>query len=153
MSEQARSGLDSEKPRVEVSNNFRGLIILLNPMASAAKLSKANKLRTATLTRAAQGGTTTSGTATSLTVTPVQGWLLTIFVWYSTLTLFQASSLPIVPRLPSESRRPMNDGLQPGASHLWGRREKAKLNRESCGITRILSTSLLTSPVLSLIRC
>jgi U4/U6 small nuclear ribonucleoprotein PRP31 len=40
----------------------------------AAKLSKANKLRTAALTRAAQaGGTQTSGTATSLTVTPVQG--------------------------------------------------------------------------------
>jgi U4/U6 small nuclear ribonucleoprotein PRP31 len=41
-----------------------------------AKLSKANKLRTAALTRAAQAGgtqTSTSGTATSLTVTPVQG--------------------------------------------------------------------------------
>lgn len=43
-----------------------------------AKLSKANKLRTAALTRAAQaGGTQTSGTATSLTVTPVQGFELT----------------------------------------------------------------------------
>ncbi|EGO01853.1 hypothetical protein SERLA73DRAFT_177395 [Serpula lacrymans var. lacrymans S7.3] len=45
---------------------------------SRAKLSKANKLRTAALTRAAQaGGTQTSGTATSLTVTPVQGFELT----------------------------------------------------------------------------
>ncbi|KAG1832971.1 hypothetical protein EV424DRAFT_1366489 [Suillus variegatus] len=44
---------------------------------SRAKLSKANKLRTATLTRAAQGGSSTSGTATSLTVTPVQGFELT----------------------------------------------------------------------------
>ena len=47
-------------------------------MRSSAKLSKANKLRTAALTRAAQaGGTQTSGTATSLTVTPVQGFELT----------------------------------------------------------------------------
>lgn len=44
---------------------------------SRAKLSKANKLRTAALTRAAQGGSSTSGTATSLTVTPVQGFELT----------------------------------------------------------------------------
>jgi U4/U6 small nuclear ribonucleoprotein PRP31 len=44
---------------------------------SRAKLSKANKLRTAALTRAARGGSSTSGTATSLTVTPVQGFELT----------------------------------------------------------------------------
>ncbi|KAF7794546.1 hypothetical protein EIP86_005680 [Pleurotus ostreatoroseus] len=48
---------------------------------SRAKLSKANKLRTAALTRAAAqssaDGTQTSGTATSLTVTPVQGFELT----------------------------------------------------------------------------
>ncbi|CAL1701590.1 unnamed protein product [Somion occarium] len=46
---------------------------------SRAKLSKANKLRTAALARAGQaaGGTQTSGTATSLTVTPVQGFELT----------------------------------------------------------------------------
>ncbi|KAI0080687.1 Nop domain-containing protein [Panus rudis PR-1116 ss-1] len=45
---------------------------------SRAKLSKANKLRTAALARAAQSsGTATSGTATSLTVTPVQGFELT----------------------------------------------------------------------------
>ncbi|KAM5534873.1 hypothetical protein V8D89_011428 [Ganoderma adspersum] len=46
---------------------------------SRAKLSKANKLRMAALTQAAQSGTasTTSGTATSLTVTPVQGFELT----------------------------------------------------------------------------
>ena len=42
---------------------------------AAAKLSKANKLRTAALTRAAQagGGGQSAGTATSLIVTPVQG--------------------------------------------------------------------------------
>ncbi|RPD66681.1 Nop domain-containing protein [Lentinus tigrinus ALCF2SS1-7] len=44
---------------------------------SRAKLSKANKLRVAALTKAAQSGTATSGTATSLTVTPVQGFELT----------------------------------------------------------------------------
>ncbi|KAF8529076.1 hypothetical protein BU17DRAFT_73283 [Hysterangium stoloniferum] len=45
---------------------------------SRAKLSKANKLRTAALTRAAQqSGTHTSGTATSLIVTPVQGFQIT----------------------------------------------------------------------------
>ncbi|KAI9574979.1 hypothetical protein HD554DRAFT_2051582 [Boletus coccyginus] len=49
----------------------------LGEAKSRAKLSKANKLRTAALTRAAQGGSTTSGTATSLTVTPVQGFELT----------------------------------------------------------------------------
>jgi U4/U6 small nuclear ribonucleoprotein PRP31 len=40
---------------------------------SVAKLSKANKLRTAALTKAAQSQVGTSGTATSLIVTPVQG--------------------------------------------------------------------------------
>ncbi|KAG8218360.1 hypothetical protein J3R82DRAFT_3979 [Butyriboletus roseoflavus] len=49
----------------------------LGEAKSRAKLSKANKLRTAALARAAQGGSTTSGTATSLTVTPVQGFELT----------------------------------------------------------------------------
>ncbi|KAF8558986.1 Nop domain-containing protein [Imleria badia] len=49
----------------------------LGEAKSRAKLSKANKLRTAALTRAAQGGSMTSGTATSLTVTPVQGFELT----------------------------------------------------------------------------
>ncbi|EIM88125.1 Nop domain-containing protein [Stereum hirsutum FP-91666 SS1] len=42
---------------------------------SKAKMSKANKLRTAALTRAAQGAQT-SGTASSLVVTPVQGFEL-----------------------------------------------------------------------------
>ncbi|KAK7049672.1 U4/U6-U5 snRNP complex subunit prp31 [Paramarasmius palmivorus] len=42
---------------------------------SKAKMSKANKLRTAALTRAAQSQT--SGTATSLSVTPAQGFELT----------------------------------------------------------------------------
>lgn len=45
---------------------------------SRAKLSKANKLRTAALTRAGAGqsGTQTSGMATSLSVTPHQGFVL-----------------------------------------------------------------------------
>ena len=42
-----------------------------------AKLSKVNRLRTARLTSAAQQSQQTSGTATSLTVTPVQGFQLT----------------------------------------------------------------------------
>ena len=42
-----------------------------------AKLSKANRLRTARLNSAAQQSQQTSGTATSLTVTPVQGFQLT----------------------------------------------------------------------------
>jgi len=45
---------------------------------SRAKMSKSNKLRTAALTRAAgQSGTQTAGTATSLSVTPAQGFELT----------------------------------------------------------------------------
>ncbi|KAG1715949.1 hypothetical protein ID866_1238 [Astraeus odoratus] len=49
----------------------------LGEAKSRAKLSKANKLRTAMLARAAQGsGQATLGTATSLTVTPVQGFEL-----------------------------------------------------------------------------
>jgi len=46
---------------------------------SRAKMSKSNKLRTAALARAAgqAGGTQTSGTATSLSVTPAQGFELT----------------------------------------------------------------------------
>ena len=43
----------------------------------AAKLSKANRLRTARLNVVAQQSQQTSGTATSLTVTPVQGFQLT----------------------------------------------------------------------------
>jgi len=42
-----------------------------------AKLSKVNRLRTARLNTAAQQSQQTSGTATSLTVTPVQGFQLT----------------------------------------------------------------------------
>lgn len=42
-----------------------------------AKLSKVNRLRTARLNSAAQQSQQTSGTATSLTVTPVQGFQLT----------------------------------------------------------------------------
>ncbi|KAF8076220.1 hypothetical protein FPV67DRAFT_1617815 [Lyophyllum atratum] len=45
---------------------------------SRAKMSKQNKLRTAAITRSAQlNGTQTSGTATSLSVTPAQGFELT----------------------------------------------------------------------------
>ncbi|KAG5635776.1 hypothetical protein H0H81_010136 [Sphagnurus paluster] len=45
---------------------------------SRAKMSKANKLRTAAITRSAQlNGAQTSGTATSLNVTPAQGFELT----------------------------------------------------------------------------
>lgn len=52
--------------------------ILMYLVVLPAKLSKANKLRTAALSRAAGlGGSQTSGTATSLTVTPVQGFELT----------------------------------------------------------------------------
>ncbi|KAL0581988.1 U4/U6-U5 snRNP complex subunit prp31 [Marasmius crinis-equi] len=47
----------------------------LGESKSKAKMSKANKLRTAALTRAAQSST--SGTATSLSVTPAQGFELT----------------------------------------------------------------------------
>ncbi|KAF9008894.1 hypothetical protein BDQ17DRAFT_1388594 [Cyathus striatus] len=54
-----RAGL--EKPRVEKT--------------SSAKLSKANKLRTAAITRSAHASQ--SGTATSLSVTPAQGFELT----------------------------------------------------------------------------
>jgi len=50
----------------------------LGEAKSRAKMSKANKLRTAALTRSAQASQS-SGTATSLSVTPAQGlffWLL-----------------------------------------------------------------------------
>ncbi|KAF8631259.1 hypothetical protein AX15_002586 [Amanita polypyramis BW_CC] len=47
----------------------------LGEIKSRAKLSKANKLRTAAITRSAQGAS--SGTATSLSVTPAQGFELT----------------------------------------------------------------------------
>jgi U4/U6 small nuclear ribonucleoprotein PRP31 len=43
-------------------------------------MSKANKLRTAAITRSAQlSGSQTSGTATSLSVTPAQGWTFLLF--------------------------------------------------------------------------
>ncbi|KAI6105723.1 hypothetical protein F5141DRAFT_1189509 [Pisolithus sp. B1] len=49
----------------------------LGEAKSRAKLSKANKLRTAMLARVAQSSaSSTSGTATSLTVTPIQGFEL-----------------------------------------------------------------------------
>lgn len=74
-----RAGLGEEKTRgsfccfvASVSQLTRDVI---------AKMSKANKLRTAAITRSAQlGGTQTSGTATSLSVTPAQGITFT-FLW------------------------------------------------------------------------
>lgn len=65
-------------------SNYDQLIDVTDPYSVTAKLSKANKLRMAALTQAAQSGTasTTSGTATSLTVTPVQGVLcLHVVCW------------------------------------------------------------------------
>ena len=59
------------------------LVFLLHPSGThthsslIAKLSKGNRLRTARLNSAAQQSQQTSGTATSLTVTPVQGFQLT----------------------------------------------------------------------------
>lgn len=53
-------------------------------------MSKSNKLRTATLARAAgqAGGTQTSGTATSLSVTPAQGSFLPAFTLSQALSRF-----------------------------------------------------------------
>ncbi|KAJ3481827.1 hypothetical protein NLJ89_g12179 [Agrocybe chaxingu] len=48
----------------------------LGEAKSRAKMSKANKLRTAAITRSAQAAQS-SGTATSLSVTPAQGFELT----------------------------------------------------------------------------
>jgi len=48
----------------------------LGEAKSRAKMSKANKLRTAAITRSAQSASS-SGTATSLSVTPAQGFELT----------------------------------------------------------------------------
>lgn len=57
-----------------------------------AKMSKANKLRTAALTRAAgsqshASGTLTSGTATSLSVTPAQGLSISALLFFLVLQL------------------------------------------------------------------
>jgi len=49
----------------------------LGEAKSRAKMSKANKLRTAAITRSAQSQSQSSGTATSLSVTPAQGFELT----------------------------------------------------------------------------
>ncbi|KIM45973.1 hypothetical protein M413DRAFT_441032 [Hebeloma cylindrosporum] len=49
----------------------------LGEAKSRAKMSKANKLRTAAITRSAQSHSQSSGTATSLSVTPAQGFELT----------------------------------------------------------------------------
>ena len=52
---------------------------------SKAKMSKANKLRTANLARAAQSSS--SGTATSLVFTPVQGTLVFVFCTWITFLI------------------------------------------------------------------
>ena len=55
-------------------------------LLATAKLSKANKLRTAAITRSAQSQS--SGTATSLTVTPVQGNACFVNGTHEALTYF-----------------------------------------------------------------
>lgn len=68
-----RAGLGEEKTR---GSFFSLSLVYLNSRGLSAKMSKANKLRTAAITRSAQlGGTQTSGTATSLSVTPAQGMI------------------------------------------------------------------------------
>ncbi|KAG6878120.1 hypothetical protein C0993_012124 [Termitomyces sp. T159_Od127] len=72
----------------------------LGEAKSRAKLSKANKLRTAAITRSAQLNGSASGTATSLSVTPAQG------VFYSCnlvlfLTVRQVSNSLTGPQLPN----------------------------------------------------
>jgi len=63
-----RAGVGDAKSRGLFIPKYFFIFRIERPLI-AAKLSKANKLRTAALSRAAQ----TSGTSTSLTVTPVQG--------------------------------------------------------------------------------
>ena len=68
-----RANVGEAKSRGMISPYFVRLQITYSRQPEiTAKLSKANKLRTAALTRAAQSSQT-SGTATSLTVTPIQG--------------------------------------------------------------------------------
>lgn len=72
-----RAGTGESKSRGMCSLTSDASSTDLRCLKFTAKMSKANKLRTAALNRATQssgaGGTQTSGTATSLTVTPVQG--------------------------------------------------------------------------------
>ncbi|KAH9938487.1 uncharacterized protein B0H18DRAFT_1081133 [Fomitopsis serialis] len=71
-----RAGVGEAKSR-GAFRSVDGADTVLIVLSLPAKLSKANKLRTAALTRAAQSNPQSSGTATSLTVTPVQGFELT----------------------------------------------------------------------------
>jgi len=71
-----RAGLGEAKSRG--SSSFSTCVISWMLTTSAAKLSKSNKLRTAALTRSAQLSQS-SGTATSLSVTPAQGMLTFLF--------------------------------------------------------------------------
>lgn len=59
--------------KVEVSKTRTKMKLIQISNFLLAKLSKASKLRTATLTRAAQQVDQASGFATSLSVTPAQG--------------------------------------------------------------------------------
>jgi U4/U6 small nuclear ribonucleoprotein PRP31 len=69
-----RAGLGEAKSRGSFYSLSDQFIILT---LFSAKLSKANKLRTAVITRSAQAAQS-SGTATSLSVTPAQGATLSL---------------------------------------------------------------------------
>lgn len=72
-----RAGMGDAKSKGSSSAPFRQPDVHTYSSSLVAKLSKANRLRTARLNTAAQQSQQTSGTATSLTVTPVQGFQLT----------------------------------------------------------------------------
>ena len=72
-----RAGMGDAKSKGSSSAPFRPPDVHTYSSSLVAKLSKANRLRTARLNTAAQQSQQTSGTATSLTVTPVQGFQLT----------------------------------------------------------------------------
>jgi U4/U6 small nuclear ribonucleoprotein PRP31 len=65
-------------------------------------MSKANKLRTAAITRSAQlSGSQTSGTATSLSVTPAQGWT---FLFFEVTNLTSLSGFELTNRATAAQR-------------------------------------------------
>jgi U4/U6 small nuclear ribonucleoprotein PRP31 len=65
-------------------------------------MSKANKLRTAAITRSAQlGGSQTSGTATSLSVTPAQG---ETFIFFEATNLTSPSGFELTNRATAAQR-------------------------------------------------
>lgn len=71
-----RAGMGDAKSK-GLSSLFHPPDVRAHSSFLTAKLSKGNRLRTARLNSAAQQSQQTSGTATSLTVTPVQGFQLT----------------------------------------------------------------------------